>query len=296
MVPPSHSRVSRYHAWVVRRPLTVLGIAAVIFVVAVGLAWRLKLKTAFSELLPSDDPGVVALERTQKRLGDLSLLLIGIRSPDHEANLRYAEALTQKLQALPPTVVNLATYHVKDVKAFFESNKWLYVSEDDLESIRDRLRSEISKRKNPLYVSLGDEEPIDSMQKRMSGKSGLDERFPGGVFTSKGPGGEYVWIAALPPGGLFVENAGEALLNAANELIKADPPTRYHPEMKVEPAGPIVTSIASRHAIEHDIWQVTIICLSIVALSIGLYFRRWRAIPLTGAPAVMGTVMAFAVV
>ncbi|HXU03756.1 MAG TPA: MMPL family transporter [Polyangia bacterium] len=278
-----------------RRPLTVLGIAAVIFVVAVGLAWRLKLKTAFSELLPSDDPGVVALERTQKRLGDLSLLLIGIRSPDHEANLRYAEALTQKLQALPPTVVNLATYHVKDVKAFFESNKWLYVSEDDLESIRDRLRSEISKRKNPLYVSLGDEEPIDSMQKRMSGKSGLDERFPGGVFTSKGPGGEYVWIAALPPGGLFVENAGEALLNAANELIKADPPTRYHPEMKVEPAGPIVTSIASRHAIEHDIWQVTIICLSIVALSIGLYFRRWRAIPLTGAPAVMGTVMAFAV-
>ena len=78
------------------------------------------------------------------------------------------------------------------------------------------------------------------MRQRMSGKSGLDEKFPGGVFESKGAGGDYVWIAALPPGGLFVENAGEALLNAANDLIKADPPTRYHPEMKVEPAGPIV--------------------------------------------------------
>ena len=238
---------------------------------------------------------MVALARTQKRLGDLSLLLIGIRSPDRDANLRYAEALTQKLRQLPPSVVDLATYHVRDVRAFFQANKWLYVSEDDLESIRDRLRTEMSKRKNPLFVSLGEDEPIDSMRQRMEGKQGLDDRFPGGVFTSQGAGGDYVWIAALPPGGLFVENAGEALLNAANDLIKADPPTRYHPDMKVEPAGPIVTGIASRHAIERDIVSVTLFCIIIVAASIGLYFRRWRAIPLTGIPAAMGSVMAFAV-
>ncbi|HMF43442.1 MAG TPA: MMPL family transporter, partial [Polyangia bacterium] len=260
-----------------------------------GLAIRLKLKTAFSELLPSNDPGVVALARTQKRLGDMSLLLIGIRSPDHEANLRYAEALTQKLRALPPSVVDIATYHVKDLRGFFEKNKWLYASEDDLESIRDRLRTEISKKKNPLFVSLGDDEPIDSMQKRMSGKNSLDEKFPGGIFTSQGAGGEYVWIAALPPGGLFVENAGEALLNATNELIASDPPTNYHPEMRVEAAGPIVTGIASRRAVENDIIWVTFTCLTIVAISIGLYFRRLRAIELTGIPAIMGSIMAFAV-
>jgi predicted RND superfamily exporter protein len=295
MVPPSHSRISRYHGWITRHPVLVMVCAALVFLGAGVLAKQLRLKTAFSELLPDDDPGVVALKRTQARLGDLSLLLIGIRSPDHDANLRYAEALTQKLHKLPPTVLDLATYHVRDVRAFFEKNKWMYVSEDDLESIRDRLRAEISKRKNPLFVSLGEDEPIDSMQKRMTKKNGLEDRFPGGVFTSQGAGGEYVWIAALPPGGLFVENAGEALLNATKQLIEEDPPTRYHPDMKVEPAGPIVTGIASRHAIEHDIWQVTIICLVVVALSIGLYFRRVRAIPLTGAPAVLGTAMAFAV-
>ena len=130
------------------------------------LASRLQLKTAFSELLPSNDPGVMTLTRTQKRMGDMSLLLIGVRSPDYAANLRYAEALTQKLRALPPTVVNLATYDVRDLRAFYEKNKWLFVSEDDLESIRDRLRNEISKRKNPLFVSLDEEEPIDKMQKR----------------------------------------------------------------------------------------------------------------------------------
>src|SRR5215471_757368 len=295
MVPPDHSRISRYHAFIARHPGRVVVGALLVACVALGLMTRLKLKTAFSELLPSNDPGVVALARTQKRLGDMSLLLIGIRSPDHEANLRYAEALTQKLRQLPPSVVDIATYHVKDLRGFFQQNKWLYASEDDLESIRDRLRTEISKKKNPLFVSLGDDEPIDSMQKRMSGKNSLDDKFPGGVFTSQGAGGEYVWIAALPPGGLFVENAGEALLNATNELIAADPPTNYHPEMRAEAARPIVTGIASRRAVEHDIALVTITCLLIVAISIGLYFRRLRAVELTGIPAVIGSFMAFAV-
>ena len=186
MVPPSHSRISRFHRWLASHPGLVLVGATLVFVLSGALAWRLKLRTSFAELLPSNDPGVVALTRTQKRMGDLSLLLIGIRSPDYQANLRYAEALTQKLRAQPPTVVNLATYHVRDVRDFFERNKWLYVTEDNLEAIRDRLRSEISKRKNPLYVSLGEDESIDAMRARMSGKSGLDDKFPGGVFTSTG--------------------------------------------------------------------------------------------------------------
>jgi hypothetical protein len=265
----------------------------VVFIGAAVLATRLQLKTAFAELLPSNDPGVVALSRTQKRMGDLSLLLIGIRSPDPDANLRYAEALTRRLRALPPTVVNLATYNVRDLRDFYQQNKWLFVSEDDLESIRDRLRNEISKRKNPLFVSLEEEEPIDQMQKRLERHDGLDERFPGGVFSSNG--GEYVWIAALPPGGLFVEHAGEALFDAAHKLVEQDPPSRYNPAMRADVAGPIATAIASRQAIERDIFWITLICVTLVVLSIGLYFRRLRAIPLTGIPAAIGAMMAFAV-
>jgi hypothetical protein len=224
------------------------------------------------------------------------LLLIGIRSPDPSANIRYAKALTEKLHALPPKVVALATYNITDVRAFFERNKWLYVSEPDLESIRDRLRSEIQRRKNPLYVSLGDEESLDTLQKRVgsgSSGSGLDQRFPDGLFSSNN--GQYVWIAALPPGGLFVERAGEGLLKAAQALIAADPPTGYHPEMRAEFSGPVTTAIAARQAVERDILWVTITCLTLVGLSIGLYFKRLRAIPLTGVPAILGTIVAFAV-
>ena len=235
----------------------------------------------------------MTLTRTQHRIGDMSLLLVGIRSPDKAANERYAEVLTQKLRALPGHVVSLATYNVRDVRAFFDRNKWLYVAEDDLESIRDRLRTEINKRKNPLFVSLGDDEPIDSMQKRIGKRDTLEERFPGGLFTSSN--GEYLWIAALPPGGLFVEHAGEGLFNAANRLLKENPPTAYHPQMHAEVAGPVATAVASRKAVEDDIKAVTVTCLLLVAVSIGLYFRQLRAIPLTGVPAVLGALVAFAV-
>jgi predicted RND superfamily exporter protein len=293
MAPPAHSRVSRYHRWLTRNPALVLIGALAVAATCGLLASRLQLKTAFSELLPSNDPGVVTLTRTQKRMGDMSLLLIGVRSPDYAANLRYAEALTQKLRAMPPTVVNLATYDVRDLRAFYENNKWLFVSEENLESIRDRLREEITKRKNPLYVSLDEPEPIDKMQKRIERHDGLDERFPGGIFSSNN--GEYVWIAALPPGGLFVEHAGESLYNAANELIKNDPPSRYHPQMTAQVTGPIATGIANRQAVVDDIIMVTTICVVVVILSIGFYFRRLRAIPLTGIPAAIGAAVAFAV-
>jgi predicted RND superfamily exporter protein len=142
-------------------------------------------------------------------------------------------------------------------------------------------------------VSLDDDEPLDEMEKRLQHKNGVDERFPGGVFTS--PDGQYVWIAALPPGGLFVEHAGEALYKAARAMIAQDPPTNYDPRMKAELSGPIATGIANRLAIEQDLAVVTTTCVLIVVLSIGFYFRRVRSIPLTGIPAFVGAAMAFAV-
>ena len=52
-------------------------VALVVAGLAAGLATRLQLRTAISELLPTDDPAVQALERTKQRVSDLSLLVVG---------------------------------------------------------------------------------------------------------------------------------------------------------------------------------------------------------------------------
>jgi predicted RND superfamily exporter protein len=295
MPPSQESKATRYCHFVSRHAGVILVFTLALFAGAVFLASKLELKTAFSELLPSDDPGVVALEKTQDRLGDMSLLLVGIRSPDREANLRYADLLTQKLQALPKSTVSLATYHIRDLKSLFEKNKWLYIGENDLVAIRDRLRSEISKRKNPLLVDLSDddEESVEAMRTRLTKEDRLGGRFPDGVFSNED--GSYVWIAALPPGGIFAEHGGEGIYDAASRLLRENDPHAFHPQMTAYVGGPVATAIASRKAVESDILWVTVTCLAIVALSIVLYFRRLRSLPLIATSAVIGTVMAFAV-
>lgn len=103
-----------------RRPVLVLVAALGLGLVAAYMSTRLRLQTAFSELLPNNDPGVVTLAKTQKRMGDLSLLLVGIRSPDPAASERYAHALTGHLLTLPKGVCEFAAYHMRDVHEFLE--------------------------------------------------------------------------------------------------------------------------------------------------------------------------------
>lgn len=297
-MPQIPAAARRYATFIDRHAVAILAGALVTFILGAWLASRLELRTAFHELLPSEDPGVVALRRTQKRIGDMSLLAVGIRSPDKTANLKFAEDLTKELRQLPKGISELAAFNVLDLKSFFEKNQWLYLSVEDLERIRDRLRREITKRKNPLLIDLGDDEDEAAEEQALSDRvdkrrDALAEKFPEGYFMSQD--GRYVWVVALPPGGMFVENAGEALLTASRKIIARLGPARYHPEMTVEPGGPIVTAIASRRAVERDIVWVTLTCLTIVGISIGVYFRRVRAVPLIGAPAALGTVMAFGV-
>src|SRR5690625_6137823 len=52
-----------------------------------------------------------------------------------------------------------------------KNSKWLDVSEADLEHIRDRLRRQITKRKNPLLVDLSDDdESVEALRDRLTKK------------------------------------------------------------------------------------------------------------------------------
>ena len=66
--------------------------------------------------------------------------------------------------------------------------------------------------------------------------------------------------------------------------------------MEVEPAGPIITSIRNRAGAgaRPERWWAACACL-LIPLSIGLYFRRLRAVLFVSAPGVLATVLAYAV-
>jgi predicted RND superfamily exporter protein len=275
-----------------RRRYAVLAVAAVLVAIAAALATRLKLKTDMSELLPSTDPALLELNRIKERLGGISTLSVGIQGPDKAANLRYAERLATLLKAEPRSLVDRVAYHARDARAFFESHKWLYAKVSDLEEARDRLRHELRKRKNPMMVDLGDDGgALDELQARLKKQAAEADRFPDGYFMSSD--GKLVVLVVWPPGTLFAERAGEALLARVQELVRQNPPTSFHPQMKIGYSGQVFESVQERKALENDLVWATGICILLVALAVALFYGRLRAIPLMAAPALCGTALAF---
>ena len=219
----------------------------------------------------------------------MSLLLIGIRSPDREANLRYAEALTQKLRALPPTVVSLATYDVRDVRDFFEKNKWL-LRLGGRPGVDPRSAAQRDQQAQEPAVRPARRATSRSTRCRSasSGTDGLDERFPGGIFSQQQ---RRVRLDRRAAAGRPVRRARRARRSTTrpSELIKNDPAVALSPADDGRGLGPDRHRHRQprRRSSATSCWS-PITCLVIVALSIGLYFRRLRAIPLTGIPAAIG--------
>src|SRR5260370_510648 len=118
----------------------------------------------------------------------------GIRAPDRAANLAYSKALTEALRKLPPSRIGLVAYNIHDLQDFFHEHRWMYVAPDDLEDIRDRLRAEILRRKNPMVVPLDDDDkdqgPPDATLRSRLEHHPLAERFPDGYFVR----GDVAWV------------------------------------------------------------------------------------------------------
>jgi uncharacterized protein len=277
------------HAWLVLSAGTLVGIVAAL------VASRLDLRTSFAELLPSSDPAVTVLRENARRMHELGPLMVAIKSPDRAANLRYAAALTRHLQGLPPQVCALAAYEMSDVRDFIRRNAWLYTSLADLVEGRDRLRSKILARKNPLAFDLDDEtEPAsltDAIEQRRHA-SVLERQFPDATFAR----GDYAWVVALPAdsAGVFQERAGEHLVQAVQAFTRSHPPQGFHAQMSVTPTGPVMIALENRRAVEQDVVVVTVVCVIVIGLSIAFFFRSAWAIPLVVFPAAIGSVMAFA--
>lgn len=276
-----------------RRHRLVLAAAALLTLASAALATRLELRTNVAELLPSRDPAVQELQRLSTRVGGTSILQIAVESPDRDANLRLAAALTAKLRALPPDVIESAVFDVRKERQFFLGHKWLYAPLSDLEALRDALRAEIRKKKNPLYVDILDEDSPRQIVDRMQARASAFDPFPTGFF--EGDKGRIVVIVCRPPGGLFAERAGEKLAAAATRIINEARPTSYHPKMQVGLTGDVMAQLEERAALENDLVWATGVCVTLVCLVVIVFYGRFRAIPFVGIPALMGVAFAFGV-
>ena len=103
-----------------KRASRVLLVALILAVPVILSTLNLKVDQNFRRLLPDDAPEVQRLKETDKRIGNQSDLIIAIRSPDREANIKFGHQLTQALEARKDLDLRYVLFHLKT--KFFEDN------------------------------------------------------------------------------------------------------------------------------------------------------------------------------
>lgn len=302
------SLVDRYLSASRRHPLalTVAGLAVTL--VGFYFSARLGLKSDFVELLPKNDRNVEVFGEVVRRVGSASSLLIGVESDDLAANERFVDDLAARLEAYPRDRIARVAHNIDEEKAFFDANKYLYASYEDLVSIRDDLRSRFvaeARRRGPFALGLEDEEPgaaaggtaprldFQAVEAKYRKQVARYDAFVDGYFAE--PGGKMLAIVVRPAGSSMQVGRAKELLDDIKRDIAALRPETYAPGMRFTFTGDVRTAVDEHDALRDDLVTVTLLCLLLEVLAILAYYRTLRSLLILALPLAAGVAVTFAI-
>ena len=307
------------------RPWAVLGTAFVMMIAAWWYATKLELRSDFLELLPRDSPGFIAFEHQLGRVGGAATLVVIAESPDRAANERFVDALAKVVEDARakraackadcgPDLVAYVESGTKDVRSFFESNKWLYADLAELEDADRTLDRQIAIKSGmvedleaPTEAAPAVAPPSSGEKKTTEAKSalGLDEfrtkwdarakkhdDFPTGYFAS--PSGTMIGLRIVSTSSGTGDASGDLLLARVKEEVARLGPTSFHPAMVVGYAGDIPNAVAEKESLVSEAAIATGVALVLILAGIAWFYRTMWAIPLVGFPPLFGVGCAYA--
>jgi predicted RND superfamily exporter protein len=283
-----------------RHPLIVIGCALLMMLGCWSYTRRLEVRSDVMELLPRESPGFKAFEQRMARVGGRSTILVVAESPDRSANERFVDAASAALEReLPPDRIAFIESGTKDVRRFFETNKWLYVDVKELEDADATLDRQIalssgmvddleSTGEKPAF-SLGMEE----YRKRWKQKADEKDEFPTGYFASA-DGTLHVLRIFSTSAGMGGGNDEELLAQVKDIVERELQPTRFHPQMRVGYGGDIPNAAAEKASLVSEAVVATSIAAGLILLGIVFFYRSLWAIPLIFFPPLFGVGCAYA--
>lgn len=143
-------------------------------------------RTDLTELLPKSSPGFRAYEHQAGRLPGSTNIAIIVESPSPEANAKFIDAVSAKvdaeltrmktctekcakepncLAACGPDLMSYMEANTKDVRKYYEANKWLYASKEELEEIDETLDHQIGLQSGMVEnLDDGDDAPTKTQK------------------------------------------------------------------------------------------------------------------------------------
>ena len=298
----------RYAAFVFRHPWLILLCSLGVLGPAIWQASQLGLTTDLKDLLPKHRRSVTELDRINSRVGGNASFSIGIEGDDLPAMERFADDLAARLRALPPGLIDHVDESVRDLHDFFHKNRWLFASVNDLQELSDALEKKVIKE-TPLGGALDlDDAPaptaagpgtpaagppaddLKSLNERLKNKIAEFDRFPSGYYV--GENNHLLAVYAYVPGGTDFDKA-EKTLDVVRGVIADMKPANYHPSLRATVTGDLYVGKREYDAVKADVFLVSSLCVSLVLLSIVIFYGRLRSLFILGLALAVGVGVTF---
>ncbi len=314
-----------------RRPVVVLLVTAIVLAVSWGYtAKTFNVRPDFQELLPTNSPSYRAFQAQLDRLGGGATVVALAESPNREANERWVDDFADRVEREQmdegarcitkcepdPACMKdcrLIAYverGTKDVRKFFEENRWLYADLDDLRQAERDVDRQVAIRSG-LVADLDDDEssagkPTGPQEKKPA--LGLDEYsdraeakarerkeysdFPRGYFETKDGTIAAVRVVSSSTG--LGDRAGDALLARVKAIAADLAADKYDPAMKVGFAGDLASAVAEKESIASQARVAFIAALVMVLVGVVFFFRSVGSLLIISLPAFVGVGCAYA--
>ena len=133
--------LAAYLKWMTRRPWLAFGMAMIAAATFTWAATQLDIRTNIEDLFPENTPRVLRAKAAREKLARSSQILLVVSSPDKEANERFVNDLSARLEAEDL----IDTVDLKHDVSFFKRNALLFLPPEELEAIDARLKRTIKR-------------------------------------------------------------------------------------------------------------------------------------------------------
>ena len=290
-----------------RHPLVVLLAAVCVAAIAWHFAFKVlsRPRTDLRELLPTGSPGLQAFEHQLGRVGGGASLIVVVESPEARENERFVDALADRIEASvaanDPALAPLVAYverGTKDVRRFFDEEKWLYADLHDIEDAYDSLDAQIALRSglvSDLAGGAAGARPalgLGAYETRWQARTAEMDSFPGGYFEA--PGGRMAGLRVVSKTTGMGDAGGDALLGVVRRLAEDTRASIHDSRMKVGFAGDVANAVAEKDSVVGEAAWAGVAAFSLIVVGV-VWFYRWPWAPLVIAtPAVLGVGGAYA--
>jgi predicted RND superfamily exporter protein len=295
-------------------PLQFVAVALVVLVSGGWLASKLPIQSSFEQLLPSNLPSVRQVKELGRRVGGDGTVLLTVemlRGPeDLPAARKLTETLGQELMSLGPQAVRSIQWNVGPIERYYEDRWPLFLSVPELKEGLlqvDQTVHKLKRKHNPFLLGLSDEEKdkdkneepavvdspwLDPAQK--SPRERVAERFKryqDGYLSH--PDGRSLTILVRPTGTALGVEQAQALIDRMRQIVNRHGKEIADNHLYVGFGGTFPLFVAEYKAIIEDVASTAALCLTLILVSLVLFYRDVRSTLTLGFAVIVAVTMTF---